>query len=136
MSLNLKPGIGERGDRVFLFPISSRGDFGAGVLVAGRVTIDATRYRAKSAKLIAESQTSVGTLSGVIQFYDVTDGDVQLLSEVVDSDQPEVFELDLNLDFTQPRVIEVRAGLDIGPTYAIGEQLIVWFSRVELTTVF
>lgn len=136
MSINIRPAIGERGQRVFPFPISSRGDFGAGTLVVGRITIDATKFKAVSAKIIAEAQVSQPALSGAIEFYDVTDSDVLLLSDVVNSDQPTVYELDLSLDFREPRVLEVRAGLDLGPDYLDTQVLIVWGSRVELTTVF
>lgn len=136
MSLNIRPGVGERGQRVFNFPISSRGDFGAGSLVVGRTPIDARKFRAVDGKIVAHAQVSAASIQGSIQFYDVTDTDVLLLDDTVDDIQPQTFELQLDLDFTQQRIIEVRAGLDTGPTYVESDILIVWFATVELTTVF
>ena len=136
MSLNLKPGIGERGQRTFNFPITARADSGLGPVVAGRTTIDASRFKAVSGVMKAQAQVSDGALSGVIELYDVTAGDTLVDSLAITSDQPTDVEFVLSLDFSIPRVLEVRAGLDSPGPYLSTEVLIIWYASVELTTVF
>lgn len=136
MPLNLRPGVGERGQRVFPFQMCARQDSGLGVLVMGRIEIDASKFKAARGQFRAQAQNSDVSLSGVVQLYDVTAGDTQLMSQVIATDQPTSITYNLALDFTQPRVLEVRAGLDQPGPYAPTEVLILWFATIELTTVF
>lgn len=136
MSLNILPGIGERGQRVFTFPMSGRADFGLGLFVVGRLEIDATKFKALSAVFKSQAQNSEAGLAGTVKLFDVTSGDVELLSQPITTDQPLDFETALVLDYSIPRTLEVRAGLDAPGPYGVLQALIVWSAFVELTTVF
>lgn len=136
MALNLRPGIGERGQRTIVLPIAARGDFGLGLIVVGRVEVDFTKLFSVSAKFKGQAQNSEGGLNGTVKLFDVTSGDVELLSQAITTDQPTDFELILSQDFTQPRTYEVRAGLDAPGPYTDTQVLINWTSQIEVTTVF
>lgn len=134
--LNLRPGIGERGQRAQLFPVAARGDFGLGLIVVGRLEVDFTKFKSISALFKGQAQNSKVGLSGTVKLFDVTSGDVELLSTPITTDQPTDFSVALTQDFSTPRTYEVRAGLDAPGPYADDEVLINWFAQVELTTVF
>jgi hypothetical protein len=116
--------------------MSARGDFGLGLIVVGRVEVDATKFKALSGLFKAQAQASEGGISGTVKLFDVTSGDVELLSVPVTTDQPTDVQTGLALDYSIPRTLEVRAGLDGPGPYTDTQVLIVWFAQVELTTVF
>jgi hypothetical protein len=98
--------------------------------------IDATKFKALSALFKGQAQASEAGLNGTVKLFDVTSGDVELLSTAITTDQPTDYSVALALDFTAPVVLEVRAGLDAPGPYTETQFLINWFSTVELTTVF
>jgi len=119
-----------------MLPIAARGDFGLGLVVIGRVDVDFTKLKSVSAKFVGQAQCSEVAIAGTVKLFDVTSGDVELLSTPITTDQPTNFELQLAQDFAQLRTYEVRAGLDAPGPYTDTQVLINWFSQIEVTTVF
>jgi hypothetical protein len=100
------------------------------------VEVDFTKLFSVSAKFKGQAQCSEGGIAGTVKLFDVTSGDVELLSTPITTDQPTDFELVLTQDFSQARTYEVRAGLDAPGPYTDTQVLINWFAQVEVTTVF
>ncbi len=97
-----------------VIPFVSKGTQGSGLQLLGRFRFDTDDYEianaTRSMSLRVEVQVSEIGLSGDLEFYDATSGDVLKASTSVSSEQPVAFEASFTEEASGDRVYELRAG--------------------------
>jgi len=126
---------------ISVVPFVQKGVQGSDLQLLGRFRLSTDDYEIANAtmslNLRVEVQVSEDELTGDVEFYDATSGDVLKASTTVTSEQPVQFEATFVAEGGGDRVYELRAGLDPeeGP-YDPDQEIIVWHAAVEVINTF
>ncbi len=132
MSLQVRTGIGERGARFVQFPITGREEAGEGLFLLGRTAVNLALLQAYEVIFQVEAQVSASGIGGVVELYDVTDGDVLVHSFVVNDTSPQQLSSVVTVSRSSTRLFEVRGGLDTGSPFGVLDKVQVWGSALGI----